>query len=337
MKNFCLIGLGYIAPRHIKAIYETNNNLSAVYDIHNSSGILDKYFPDCKFFNKEKDFKKYILNNDIDYLVICSPNYLHYKHCKLGLELGLDVICEKPIILNTKYINKLTKIEKKTGHKIYPILQLRYHPKLKKLKEYINEVINKYHEINIETVTHRGDWYNKSWKGQYKKSGGMTLNIGVHIFDLICWLFNIYNINEIDYIEIKNYNKDDMIDGVFGIKNTIVNFYLSNNKKYLLYETKDNKPYRKLSLDSYKYKHEENSNIRFDDIFEDLHLITYKEILKGNGYNIQDCKVSIDLVNKIYKGINKNEKRNDLLVYRFIRGRENDICNKIKRLFIRKK
>ena len=196
MKKFALIGVGgYIAPRHLRAIKETGNILIAALDKNDSVGVMDHYFPDASFFTEFERFDRYIeklkIEKDmrIDYVSICSPNYLHDAHIRFALRVGADVICEKPVVLNPWNLDALSKIEKETGRKINPILQLRYHKSIIALKKIIQEqnLIN--HEVEIKYIAPRGKWYNISWKGDIQKSGGIATNIGVHFFDMLSWIF----------------------------------------------------------------------------------------------------------------------------------------------------
>ena len=123
MKNFGLIGAaGYIAPRHMQAIKETGNNLKVALDPSDSVGIIDSYFPDASFFTETERFDRHIdrlkhKGSGLDYISVCSPNYLHDSHVRLGLRAGCDVICEKPLVLNPKNIDYLKTLEVQSGKK----------------------------------------------------------------------------------------------------------------------------------------------------------------------------------------------------------------------------
>jgi UDP-N-acetyl-2-amino-2-deoxyglucuronate dehydrogenase len=196
MKNFSLIGAGgYIAPRHMKAIKDTGNNLLAAIDKHDSVGILDSYFPDADFFTEFERFDRHVeklrrQGTKIDYVSVCSPNYLHDAHIRFGLRIGANVICEKPVVLNPWNIEALMDIEKETGGAVFTILQLRLHPAIIALKEKIAAApADKKHTVNLQYITSRGHWYHTSWKGDIEKSGGIATNIGVHFFDMLIWIF----------------------------------------------------------------------------------------------------------------------------------------------------
>jgi UDP-N-acetyl-2-amino-2-deoxyglucuronate dehydrogenase len=192
MKNFVLIGAGgYIAPRHMKAIKDTGNNLLAALDKHDSVGILDSYFPDADFFTEFERFDRHIeklkrQGIHTDYVSVCSPNYLHDAHIRFGLRIGAEVICEKPLVLNPWNVDALMEIEKETGKNVYTILQLRLHPAIIELREKIkSSPAGQRHKINLTYITSRGHWYHTSWKGDVQKSGGIATNIGVHFFDML--------------------------------------------------------------------------------------------------------------------------------------------------------
>jgi len=196
MKNFALIGAGgYIAPRHMKAIKDTGNNLVAALDKNDSVGILDSYFPDADFFTEFERFDRHLeklkrQGKKIDYVSVCSPNYLHDAHIRFGLRIGADVICEKPIVLNPWNIDALEEIEKETGGRVFTILQLRLHPAIIALKQKIDAAPpGKKYTVDLKYITSRGHWYHTSWKGDITKSGGIATNIGVHFFDMLMWVF----------------------------------------------------------------------------------------------------------------------------------------------------
>ena len=198
MKNFALIGAGgYIAPRHMKAVKDTGNNLLAALDKHDSVGILDSYFPEAEFFVEFERFDRHLeklkrLGTHTDYVTVCSPNYLHDAHIRFGLRIGADVICEKPLVLNPWNIDALVEIEKETGKKISTILQLRLHPAIIALKEKVQKDPGKKYDVDLRYITSRGHWYHISWKGDSQKSGGIATNIGIHFFDMLIWIFGDY-------------------------------------------------------------------------------------------------------------------------------------------------
>lgn len=284
MIKYALIGAaGYVAPRHMRAIKETGGDLVAAMDISDSVGIIDSYFPRASFFTEIERFERHLellrrKNEGVDYVVVCSPNYLHDSHCRLGLRIGADVICEKPLVINPWNLDQLKIIENETGKKIYNVLQLRLHPSLIKLKNSIN---NNRHSVNLKYVTPRGLWYDYSWKGIESKSGGIMVNIGIHFFDLLLWLFES---------KIKNYemfvNKSDTKSGRIIMENANIHWFLSTNIEW-------GGKCRKLKING--------EEIRFDDVFEDLHISVYKDILGGGGFGIEDVRNAIDLVYNIKK------------------------------------
>jgi UDP-N-acetyl-2-amino-2-deoxyglucuronate dehydrogenase len=286
MKKFVLIGAaGYVAPRHMKAIKDVGGDLVALLDPHDSVGIIDRYFPNALFFSEFERFDRHLEKlkrngEGIDYISICSPNYLHDAHCRLALRVGANAICEKPLVLKPWNIDQLHEIEKETNKKIYTVLQLRLHPELIKLK---SELKTKIYNINIKYITPRGKWYERSWKGNIDKSGGLITNIGIHLFDMMLWLFG--NCNEITLID----KSSDYINGILNLDNANVHFILSTRKKDLPDATFDF--YRSIEID--------NIPLRFDNSFADLHTSVYQDILMGNGFGLDDAKPSIELVYKI--------------------------------------
>ena len=291
IKNFALIGAGgYIAPRHLKAIKDTGNVLVAALDKNDSVGILDSYFPDCSFFTEFERFDRYLekirqeKDSKIDYVSICSPNYLHDAHVRFGLRIGSDVICEKPLVLNPWNAESLKIIESNTGKKINTILQLRLHPSLIKLKQDIsNNCNNKIFDVDLTYITSRGQWYYSSWKGDIKKSGGITTNIGVHFFDMLCWIFGKVKNNTVHILE------DSRAAGYLELEKANVRWFLSIDRNDL--PDKDKRTYRSISVN--------NKEIEFSNVFTELHLESYKQILQGNGFGIDDVLPSIEIVSDI--------------------------------------
>ncbi|HPN29479.1 MAG TPA: Gfo/Idh/MocA family oxidoreductase [bacterium] len=290
-KNFVLIGAGgYIAPRHLQAIKETGHNLVAALDKNDSVGILDRYFFDADFFTEferlDRHIEKLLFEGDkIDYVSICSPNYLHDAHIRFALRIGADAICEKPLVLNPWNLDALQQIENKTNNKIYCILQLRLHPALLNLKNKIRaQSTTKKHKINLRYITSRGKWYNYSWKGSMEKSGGLTTNIGIHFFDLLIWIFGGVKNFEVSFADEKKSS------GTIELENADVNWFLSIDKNDL--PDNWNKPtFRSLTID--------NDEIEFSEGFTDLHTNIYREILSGRGFGIEDCRKSIELAYNI--------------------------------------
>lgn len=288
MKRFAIIGVaGYVAPRHLKAIKETGNILVAAMDKSDSVGILDQYFPEAAFFTEFERFERYLvkLKNEgqgIDYFVVCTPNYLHDSHVRFGLRLGADVICEKPLVLNPHNLKVLEEEENLTGKKIFTILQLRLQPILIELKNKL-ETSQKKHQVKLEYITPRGNWYPYSWKGDVSKSGGLATNIGIHLFDLLIWLFGEVHSHEVLQ------QSSDKISGQMILQNAEVEWTLSINAEDL--KDKTMKSYRLLEIDGKK--------IEFDNGFHDLHTKSYAEILKGNGFKIHTVAKSIDIVSRL--------------------------------------
>lgn len=294
-KNFALIGAsGYIAPRHMKAIKDCDCNLLVAMDPSDSVGIIDSYFPKANFFTEFERFDRHIekLKYDkktlIDYVSICSPNYLHDAHIRFALRSGANAICEKPLVLNPWNIDKLEKVEKLTGKKIFNILQLRVHPSILKLKNKIDSTLKKTkYEVDLKYITSRGNWYNSSWKGNFEKSGGVATNIGVHFFDMLGWLFG-------DFENLKiNINKQNTVSGYLEFKKARVEWFLSTDSSTLPKEiiSKNKTTFRSITIDG--------EEIEFSGGFTDLHSMVYKDILNGRGFGLEDARKSIEIVQKI--------------------------------------
>ncbi len=304
MYNFAITGVaGFIAPKHLQAIKDTGNNLVAALDPHDSVGILDQYFPNASFFVEFERFERHLdllrrksESERVNYLSICSPNFLHDSHIRLALRIGADAICEKPIVLNPWNLDALEKIEYETGKKVYSILQLRFHSSIIELKNNIDEEIknnpNSKFNISLNYITSRGLWYDFSWKGILEKSGGIATNIGIHFFDMLIWIFG-----EPVHSRVIENNKR-FSRGELELKYANVKWYLSINYDDLPDEIKKNnkRTYRSIKIN--------NEEFEFTEGFTNLHTVVYRNILEGNGLGINDARPSIELVYKIRNGIN---------------------------------
>lgn len=298
MKNFALIGAaGFIAPRHMMAIRDTGNRLIAVTDPHDSVGILDKYFDNVSYFKEFERFERHIeklkfqgSEDRIDYVSVCSPNYLHDSHIRFGLRAGADVICEKPLVINPWNLDPLMDLEEKVGRKVFTVLQLRLHPAVKELRNhYLNS--NKVQKIKLHYITSRGPWYDYSWKGDEQKSGGLLINIGVHFFDMLCWIFG----SPTKAIVTEKTNHTWV--GKIFLERAEVEWMLSIDKKLLPATAKEKglTTYRKLEI--------EDQEFNFSEGFTDLHTVVYKDILNGGGFRISEAKMGLEAVSLIKKSV----------------------------------
>ena len=282
-KNFALIGVGgYVAPRHLKAIKDTGNTLVSTYDKSDSVGIIDNYFPESAFFVEQELFDRHNIRmiaagTPIDYVSVCTPNYLHDAHIRYGLRLGADVICEKPVVLNPWNIDALEKVEQTTGHHTFTILQLRLHEAIVALKNKIdNGPKDKVYDIELTYITPRGYWYYTSWKGDVRKSGGIATNIGVHFYDMLCWIFGDMQKS------VVHVTTHDRVAGFLQLKNANVRYYLSITGE---------KTNRSLVIDG--------EPVEFTNGFTDLHTLSYQKILNGQGFHIGESRQAINTVYNI--------------------------------------
>ncbi len=301
MKRFALIGAaGFIAPRHLKAIKDNNGELIAAMDKFDSVGILDHYFPQTKFFNELERFERFLNkmkhtpDQQIDFLSVCTPNYLHDSHIRLGLQNNLNVIAEKPLVLNPWNLDALSAIEHETGKKIYSILQLRHHPEIIALKNKVEkENENNSYCVDITYVTFRGDWYQRSWKGDIEKSGGIATNIGIHFFDMLCWIFGEVKEN---IVEI---HTDKKAKGYLAFSRAKVTWFLSTDESDLPESVRNagGKNFRNLVIDG--------EAIDFTNGFNDLHTASYEQIINGGGFGLEVVRPSIEIVHQIRAQSNK--------------------------------
>ncbi|MEZ5346647.1 MAG: Gfo/Idh/MocA family oxidoreductase [Pyrinomonadaceae bacterium] len=294
MKNFVLIGAaGYIAPRHLQAIKDTGNNLVAAFDPFDSVGILDSYFPHADFFVEFERFDRHIeklkrQGTRIDFVSICSPNYLHDAHIRFGLRHGADVICEKPLVLNPWNIDALEEIEKETGRKVYTVLQLRLHESVIALKKLVDESpADKVFDVNLKYITSRGNWYRYSWKGDVQKSGGIATNIGVHFFDMLTWVFGDVIENRVEFHESAR------AAGELKLGRANVKWHLSIDENDLPEDVRSEgiRTFRSILIDDQAFE--------FSKGFTDLHTMVYREILAGKGFRINESRRAIEIVSAV--------------------------------------
>lgn len=294
MKDFALIGAaGFIAPRHLKAIKETGNRLVAALDKFDSVGIMDSYFPNASFFTEFERFDRHLeklhrKDRSIDYLSVCSPNYLHDSHIRFGLRQGANVICEKPLVLNPWNVEALDQIQKETGKEVFNILQLRLHPDIIALKEKVQSSDPlKTFDFDLAYITSRGNWYYTSWKGDVNKSGGIATNIGIHFFDMLIWIFGKVKEN------IVHVHTHDRASGFLQLERARVRWFLSINEDTLpeAVRAKGQRTYRSITI--------EGGEIEFSEGFTDLHTKSYQAILDGKGFNLKEALPSIELAHQI--------------------------------------
>jgi UDP-N-acetyl-2-amino-2-deoxyglucuronate dehydrogenase len=294
-KNFALMGAaGYIAPRHLKAMKEVGGDLLAALDKNDSVGVLDSYFPETSFFTEFERFDRHLEKQkaeralSLDYVSICTPNYLHDAHIRAALRSGAHAICEKPLVLNPWNLEALLRIEQETKKKVYTILQLRLHKSIKALKEKIAKgPKDKIYDVDLTYLTSRGNWYYASWKGEVEKSGGIASNIGVHFFDMLGWVFGPLKVNHV------HVHRHDRAAGYLEFKQARVKWFLSIDYNTLPREVKERgqRTYRSIRV--------AGEEIEFSGGFTELHTQSYQEILSGRGFGLEDARSSIEIVHAI--------------------------------------
>jgi UDP-N-acetyl-2-amino-2-deoxyglucuronate dehydrogenase len=293
MKNFAITGVaGYVAPRHLRAIKDSGHRLVAAVDPHDSVGILDQYFPQTSFFTEIERFDRHISKlkrgpdeSRVHYVSICSPNYLHDAHIRLALRVGAHAICEKPLVINPWNLDALEELEREKDRSINTILQLRVHPSLLALREQLAKS-SKRHSVRLTYITSRGKWYRYSWKGDENKSGGVAMNIGIHFYDMLMWLFGPARRSAVHLSE------PERIAGYMELERADVQWYLSLKEGDLPASVPDGQStYRSITVDG--------DEIEFSGGFRDLHTTVYEQTLAGNGFGIQDARPAIELVHHI--------------------------------------
>ncbi len=293
-KNFALMGAaGYVAPRHLKAIKDTGNRLLAACDPNDSVGVLDRYFLDSKFFTEVERFDRHLEklkrrapDERAHFVSICTPNYLHDAHVRLALRIGADAICEKPLVINPWNLDQIAEIERESEGRVYTTLQLRHLPSMIRLKEEL-ATSTKRASIQLSYIARRGPWYQISWKGDEAKSGGLALNIGVHFFDLLLWLFGAAEKSEVHLREAERWS------GAVQLKNADVQWYLSTRPEDLPKACWDQgkSAYRSLTIDG--------EELEFSRGFTDLHTRVYESILAGEGFGVESARPSVELVYRL--------------------------------------
>jgi UDP-N-acetyl-2-amino-2-deoxyglucuronate dehydrogenase len=294
VKNFAITGVGgYIAPRHLRAIRDTGNRIVAAVDPKDSVGILDQYGFDIRFFNEIERFDRHLQKmrdvegQQIDFVSVCSPNYLHDAHCRLALRSGADAICEKPLVINPWNLDALRKLEEETGRRVFTVLQLRVHDKLIALRERLMRQPEARHQVVLTYVTVRGGWYHVSWKGSEEKSGGIATNIGVHFFDLLIWLFGSVQRS------VVHAREPQRMAGEIELQRADVTWFLSLSPADLPFAAEPGKrsTYRSITVDG--------EEIEFSEGFTDLHTRVYEQVLAGNGFGIEDVRPATELAHDI--------------------------------------
>ena len=294
MKNFALIGAaGYIAPRHMRAIKDLGHNLSAAFDINDSVGIIDSISPQSEFFTEFERFlefgyqSKRNSSTKLDYVAICSPNYLHHPHIAAALRLGCDVICEKPLVPSPELMDELALVEQETGQRVYNILQLRHHDAILKLRDQVLAAPkDKKFDVELTYITSRGKWYMESWKGDARKSFGVATNIGVHFYDMLHFIFGKLQRN------VVHYRGEAKAAGYLEYERARVRWFLSIDASDLPAEVKGKKStYRNIDISG--------QQLEFSEGFTDLHTTSYQEILAGRGYGLEDARHCIETVDVI--------------------------------------
>jgi UDP-N-acetyl-2-amino-2-deoxyglucuronate dehydrogenase len=294
-KNFAITGVaGFVAPRHLRAIADTGNRLVAAVDPHDAVGVLDKYAFDVRFFTEFERFDRHLEKlrrgpeaERVNFLTICSPNYLHDSHMRLALRVGADAICEKPLVINPWNLDGLQELEAETGQHVYTVLQLRLHPALMAFRERLTNEPSKRHVVQLSYLTARGRWYDVSWKGLDERSGGIVTNIGIHFFDLLLWLFGPLQSSEVHLRDGKR------AAGTLALANADVQWYLSAESSDLPFEPQPGTrtTFRAITVDG--------EQLEFSDGFTDLHTRVYQEILGGRGFGVADARPSIELSHTI--------------------------------------
>lgn len=287
-KKFAIIGVaGYIAPRHLQAIAATGHELAAAHDLSDSVGVLDRYFPEADFTTDPAAFARLLERRSVDCLTVCTPNYLHAAHVALALDRGIDAICEKPLGIDSRQLDRMTALERASGARVWTILQLRLHPEIVRLRERVAAApSDRIYDIELTYVTPRGRWYAASWKGDSGKSGGVAMNIGIHFYDMLLWIFGPVERSEVHYAD------EGCVAGALLLRRARVRYLLSIDARHLPRRGEEGAaPYRRLSIDGEEFD--------FSQGFADLHTESYRRILRGEGFSPEDAREAVELLDRI--------------------------------------
>lgn len=296
-RNFAIVGAaGYIAPRHLQAIHDTGHRLVAAFDPHDAVGVLDRYSFDVRFFTEFERFDRHLEKlrrgpeaSRVDYVTVCSPNYLHDAHIRQALRIGADVICEKPLVINPWNLDALEELEEESHRRVNTVLQLRLHPSLVALKRRLDaeSAAGKRHLVRLTYVTTRGRWYDVSWKGSEERSGGIATNIGIHFFDLLLWLFGAPQQTEV------HHRAGSRLAGALELERASVRWFLSTTASDLPFAPQPGgrTTFRSIVVDG--------EEVEFSEGFTNLHTVTYAEVLAGRGFGIREARPSIELTYRI--------------------------------------
>ena len=194
--NVVLIGYGHIGKRHARVISESNDfELKALIDPHHVNR-PDSLSPSVLFFNELDDF---IADNEtlpkdeqVRLAVIATPNGLHQAQIDICLDNGLDVVAEKPMVLNSQVLKELQKKAAETGRHLFPVVQNRYAKISKWLYSLLKEdALGKVYIIQINCLWNRDErYYQKgSWHGDLALDGGSLYTQFLHFIDMLYWLF----------------------------------------------------------------------------------------------------------------------------------------------------
>ena len=288
-KQFALIGAaGFVAPRHMAAIKYVGGDLVAACDPRDSVGVIDSHFPEAKFFTEFERFDRHLdrmrrKNDRIDYVSICSPNYLHDAHARFAMRSDADAICEKPLVLNPWNIDGLARMQEDTGRKVFSILQLRLHDTIQALREKVALTPDHRYAVDLSYIASRGPWYHESWKGNESRSGGVSTNIGVHFFDMLLFVFGRVRASE------AHLRDNWRAAGYLDCERADVRWFLSVDSRDLPKGLDGSKrSFRSIVMDG--------EEIEFSEGFTELHNRSYQEILVGRGFSLDDVRPSIEIV-----------------------------------------
>lgn len=293
--RFAIIGVaGYIARRHLDAVRQVGGEVVAAYDLFDSVGQMND-FSDARFFTDFAEFSHHIhqlgsKGRGVDYVSICSPNYMHRAHIAFALRAGAHAICEKPLVLDPWELDELAELENQTGKKLSTILQLRLNPDNQRLKEEFDAIRgNAPIEGDLTYVTARSQWYHASWKGDERRSGGVATNIGVHFYDLLTYFFGRPIRNTV------HHRACDCVGGALEFDGALIRYFLSINGRDLPAEAHGqkelNKATRRLVMG--------DRVCELSGDFTRLHTASYEEILAGRGFGIEAARPAVEIVSHI--------------------------------------
>ena len=209
--NVLIIGFGAAGKYYYQLLKRNKKVKIFIHDINKK--IKSKIKENFIELNKQK-----LNENKITHAIISTPSFLHYRYSKLLIDLNLNIIIEKPMVLNINNAKQLIKLSKNYKKKCWVVFQNRCNLAIQKLKSEVSDKKNKIFYVDSKLLWHRNKKYYKSnWHGKYETDGGVLTNQAIHLIDSLIYLFG--KIKKFQALLLFNKKKLEAED--FGILNFI--------------------------------------------------------------------------------------------------------------------